>query len=151
MEKRIVNAEIALIPYYPNYDVALEWYQDPELCRQVDNMDGVYSLDKLKRMYTYLSTHGDCYYIEYRGRLVGDITLKGDEISIVICRKYQNRHIGRCCVENIIGLAEEKGLSQVRAQIYSFNGQSRNMFLSIGFEPVGDDWYVFRIAPAGSR
>ncbi len=36
MEKRIVNAEIALIPYYPNYDAALEWYQDPELCRQVD-------------------------------------------------------------------------------------------------------------------
>ena len=48
-------------------------------------------------------------------------------------------------------MAEEKGLSQVRAQIYSFNGQSRNLFLSIGFEPVGDDWYVFRIAPAGSR
>ena len=37
MEKRIVNEEIALIPYYPNYDAALEWYQDPELCRQVDS------------------------------------------------------------------------------------------------------------------
>ena len=48
-------------------------------------------------------------------------------------------------------MAEEKGLSQVRAQIYSFNGQSRNLFLSVGFEPVGNDWYTFCIAPKGSR
>ena len=137
-----------MIPYYPNYEVTLQWYQDPELCKQVDNIDFVYSLDRLKSMYEYLSAHGDCYYIAYQGRLVGDITLKGNEISIVICREYQNRHIGRRCVENIIGLAKEKGLPEVRAEIYPFNRQSQRMFTSLGFQKAEDDWYVFPVHEA---
>lgn len=145
MEKRIVNEDIVLVPYYPNYEVALEWYQDKDLCKQVDNIDFVYSLERLKNMYNYLSSGGDCYYIEYCGRLVGDITLKDGVISIVVCKEYQNRHIGRRCVENIIDLAREKGLDQVRAEIYSFNTQSQRMFESIGFEHSEEDWYVLNI------
>ena len=145
MKKRIVDPEIVLIPYYPNYEVTLPWYQDPELCKQVDNIDFVYTLDRLKSMYEYLSTHGDCYYIEYQNRLVGDVTLKGDEISIVICKEYQNRRIGRRCVQNIIQLAKEKGLPQVKAEIYPFNRQSQAMFRSVGFRPSEDDWYVLPI------
>lgn len=145
MEKRIVNGDIVLVPYYPNYEVALEWYQDKDLCKQVDNIDFVYSLERLKSMYNYLSSGGDCYYIEYCGRLVGDITLKEGVISIVVCKEYQNRHIGRRCVENIIELAREKGLDQVKAEIYSFNTQSQRMFESIGFEHSEEDWYVLNI------
>ena len=145
MEKRIVDEDIVLVPYYPNYDVALKWYQDKELCRQVDNIDFVYSLERLKRMYAHLSSGGDCYYIEYNGCLVGDITLKDGVISIVVCREYQNRHIGRRCVENIMDLARDKGLTQVKAEIYSFNTQSRKMFESVGFEHLENDWYVFNI------
>lgn len=146
MEKRIVDAEIVLIPYYPNYEVTLEWYQDLALCRQVDNIDHAYTLDDLKKMYNYLNTHGDCYYIAYKNRLVGDITLKEDEISIVICKAYQNLHIGRRCVQNILKLAKEKGLSQVKAQIYAFNKQSQRMFLSIGFVHTENDWYIFDLS-----
>ena len=145
MEKRIVDEDIVLVPYYPNYEAALEWYQDLELCKQVDNIDHAYSLDTLKRMYDYLSANGDCFYIEYKNCLVGDITLKGEEISIVVCKEYQNRHIGRRCVKNIIELAREKGLSQVKAEIYSFNKQSQKMFSSLGFEPAENDWYVLNI------
>lgn len=145
MEKRIVNGDIVLVPYYPNYEVALEWYQDKDLCKQVDNIDFVYSLERLKSMYNYLSSGGDCYYIEYCGRLVGDITLKDGVISIVVCKEYQNRHIGRRCVENVIDLAREKGLDQVKAEIYSFNTQSQRMFESIGFEHSEEDWYVLNI------
>lgn len=145
LEKRVVDAEIELIPYYPNYEVTLPWYQDPALCKQVDNIDFVYSLERLKSMYEYLSTHGDCYYIAYQGRLVGDITLKGDEISIVICREYQNRHIGRRCIQNIIELAKEKGLTEVKAEIYPFNLQSQKMFMSMGFRKTESDRYVFSI------
>ena len=145
MEKRIVNEDIVLVPYYPNYEVALEWYQDKDLCKQVDNIDFVYSLERLKSMYNYLSSGGDCYYIEYCGRLVGDITLKDGVISIVVCKEYQNRRIGRRCVENVIDLAREKGLDQVKAEIYSFNTQSQRMFESIGFEHSEEDWYVLNI------
>ena len=136
---------MALIPYYVNYDVALKWYQDLDLCKQVDNIDYPYTLERLQRMYTYLSTHGDCYYIEYQSQLVGDITLKDDEISIVICREYQNRHIGRRCVQNIIELAREKGLSAVKAEIYPFNTQSQKMFLALGFLKSDGNWYMYAI------
>ena len=50
----IIDSEIKLIKYYPNYEAALPWYQDPQLCKQVDNRDTVYDLDLLKAMYQYL-------------------------------------------------------------------------------------------------
>ena len=73
MESRIVDEELRLVPYYPCPEVMLPWYQDPELCRQVDNIDHVYTLERLNAMYDFLSKNGSCYYIEYRGALVGDI------------------------------------------------------------------------------
>ena len=33
---RVVDEEISLVPYYPNEETALPWYQDPDVCRQVD-------------------------------------------------------------------------------------------------------------------
>ncbi len=142
MKKRIIDDKLVLVPYYPNYEVALKWYQDPQLCKQVDNIDFVYSLDRLKRMYDFLSAHGDCFYIEYDGVLVGDVSLrKNQEISIVICKEYQNKHIGRKCVENIAELAKEKGMLCVKAEIYSFNEQSRKMFTAIGFKQGEEDYY----------
>ena len=145
MDTRIIDNDLVLIPYYPNYEVTLEWYQDLDLCKQVDNIDYPYTLERLQRMYNYLSTHGDCYYIQYKSCLVGDITLKDDEISIVICKEYQNKHIGRRCVKNIIELAREKGLSQVKAEIYSFNTQSQKMFLSLGFSEAENNWYIYTL------
>ena len=61
-----VEGNIRLVPYYPAYDTALAWYQDAQLCKQVDNRDSVYDLPLLKRMYHYLDTHGELFYIEYR-------------------------------------------------------------------------------------
>lgn len=91
-----------------------------KVCRQVDNIDLVYSLDRLRSMYDFLSTHGECFYVRYKGQLIGDISLRDDsEIAIVICREYQNRHIGRRCV--------------------------LNMFQSIGFRPSEEEWYIYDI------
>lgn len=146
MKLRKVDDDISLVPYFPNEDVAIEWYQDKEICRQVDNIDQVYTLDRLRAMYGFLSTHGECFYIRYRGKLVGDISLRDNsEIAIVVCKEYQNRHIGRRCVLDMIKLAREKGMFDVKANIYSFNEQSRRMFQSIGFQPSGDEWYFYSI------
>lgn len=141
---RRVDDEIALADYYPAYDTALAWYQDPQLCRQVDNLDGVYSLEKLKAMYTYLTTHGECYYIEYNGKLVGDT------VCLVVCREYQNRHIGRRCVQALAELAAEKGRTRLRARICPFNKQSQAMFRAAGFTCAGDDWYLLPL-PAAAK
>lgn len=75
MKERIVDEQIRLVPYYRNDAVSLRWYQDAAVCKQVDNRDTPYDLALLHRMYDYLYSHGDCYYIEYLGILVGDVAL----------------------------------------------------------------------------
>ena len=146
MEDRIIDAELSLTPYYPAPEITLSWYQDPQLCKQVDNIDFVYTLDRLNGMYTYLSTHGDCYYIRYRGVLVGDVSLRENaEIAIVVCREYQNRGIGRRAVREMLKLAKEKGMTEVRVQIYSFNAQSQRMFASVGFCRTDGEWYTYQL------
>lgn len=104
-----VEGNIRLVPYYPAYDTALAWYQDAQLCKQVDNRDFVYDLPLLKRMYHYLDTHGELFYIEYRGVLCGDVSLRTTgELAIVICKEYQNKHIGRKVIEKMLELARER-------------------------------------------
>lgn len=146
MKERVIDDELRLIPYYRNDAVSLPWYQDPELCRQVEGRAKPYDLARLHCMYDYLCAHGDCYYIEYRGVPVGDITLKNDgEIAIVICKGYQNRHIGRKCVQAMLNLAREKKMDAVRANIYSFNTRSERMFKAAGFEKIADEWYKHKV------
>ena len=146
MQENDENSSVSFIPYYPNYETALAWYQDLQLCKQVDNIDYVYSLERLKAMYHYLDTHGECYYIQYEGILVGDVTLQDSgELSIVICKEYQNRHIGRACIQKMIERAKEKGMHTVKANVYSFNTQSQKMFQSLGFQKVAEEHYEYHI------
>ena len=143
---RVINDELRLVRYYPNYAASLLWYQDPELCRQVDDRDGVYDLALLKAMYRYLNKNGELFYIKYRNRLCGDVCLQRDgEINIVVAKPYQNRHIGRRVVGEIIRLAGEMGLGEVYAVIYPFNTQSQRMFTSVGFRKVSEEKYVLTI------
>ncbi len=142
MTERIIDKELKLIPYYRNDEVSLPWYQNLDVCKQVDNRDEPYDLELLHCMYDYLSSNGDCYYIEYEGKLVGDVSLRSNgEIAIVVCKEYQNRHIGRRCVLDMLKLAKEKEMDKVKANIYSFNKQSRTMFQSVGFVKTEEEWY----------
>ena len=104
----------------------------------MDNRDKPYDTELLHSMYDYLCAHGDCYYIEYNGVLVGDVSLRDSgEIAIVICKEYQNKHIGRRCVIDM--------LKRAKANIYSFNAQSRRMFLSVGFRQTDEEWYEYAL------
>lgn len=144
-----IDDTLSLVQYYPNYQRTLPWYQDASVCKQVDNRDHVYDLHLLRQMYRYLSRNGECYYLKFRenGRyhLVGDITLYNGEISIVVCKEYQNRHIGRKAVTALLHRAKEIGWRQVEAEIYSFNQQSRKMFLSVGFEQISPERFQYLI------
>ncbi len=143
---RIVDEEIMLVRYYPNYKTTLAWYQDLDLCRQVDNRDAVYDLELLKRMYNYLNKHGDLFYIKYKNRLCGDVCLQpSGEVNIVISKPFQNKHIGRRVMNEIIQLARETGIHELRAEIYAFNRQSQKMFQSIGFVKAGDEQYILNV------
>lgn len=143
MKNIIVDQEIKLVGYYSNYKTALAWYQDLDLCKQVDNRDTVYDLGLLKGMYRYLNQKGDLFYIKYRNRLCGDVCLQPDgEVNIVVAKPFQNQHIGRRVMDGIIRLAKEKGMKELHAEIYSFNKQSQKMFESIGFRQVDDEKYI---------
>ena len=63
MPERIIDHELRLIPYYRNDAVSLPWYQDPDVCKQVDNRDTPYDTALLHSMYDYLCANDDCYYI----------------------------------------------------------------------------------------
>lgn len=143
---RVVDEEIMLVRYYPNYKTTLAWYQDLELCKQVDNRDSIYDLNLLKGMYRYLNQHGDLFYIKYKNRLCGDVCLQpSGEVNIVLSKPFQNKHIGRRVMGEIIHLAKEKGMRELRAEIYAFNTQSQRMFQSVGFVKIGEEQYVRRI------
>ena len=77
----------------------------------VDNQNRIYDLSILKNMYQYLDSHGDLFYIEYKGILCGDVCLQtSGEISIVVCKEYQNRHIGRTVIGKILALAKRRSI-----------------------------------------
>lgn len=146
MKNRIIDEEITLVRYYPNYKTTLAWYQDLNVCKQVDNRDTVYDLDLLKRMYKYLNRHGDLFYIKYKNRLCGDVCLQASgEVNIVIASPFQNKRIGRRVVREIIQLAKEKQIPELRAEIYTFNTQSQRMFQSVGFKKIDEEQYVFSV------
>ena len=142
MECKIVDDEITLVPYYPNYKASLPWYQNADVCKQVDNRDSVYDLKLLKAMYRYLNARGDLFYIKYRGRLCGDVCLHPDgEVNIVVAKAFQNKHIGRRVIAEMKKLAREKQIPKLHAEIYSFNTQSQRMFERTGFHKVSDELY----------
>lgn len=146
MEEIIIEENLKLIPYYPNQEIALKWYQDLDVCKQVDNIDTLYTRDRLDTMYNYLSTNGECYYVQFNKTLVGDVSLyNGNELAIVISKEYQNQHIGRKCIQEMIKQAKERGLKELIANIYSFNQQSRKMFESIGFKQVDEELYMYKL------
>lgn len=143
MSVRQINKEVSLVRWYPDYDTALMWYQDAELCRQVDGRDGVYDMEKLKRMYQYLNQKGWLFYIKYKEELCGDVCLQySGEVNIVISKPYQNKHIGRSVISEMIRIAREHDIRELYAEIYDFNHQSQKMFKSAGFEKTEGNKYI---------
>lgn len=67
------------------------------------------------------------------------------EVNIVISKPFQNKHIGRRVMNEIIQLARETGIHELHAEIYAFNRQSQKMFQSIGFVKAGDEQYILNV------
>lgn len=63
----------------------------------------------------------------------------------MVAKPFQNRHIGRRVIGEIIRLAGEQGIGTLHATIYSFNAQSRRMFESVGFRQTGPETFVLTL------
>ena len=57
MEEIIIDDNLKLIPYYPNQQTTLEWYQDLDVCKQADNIDTAYTKERLNSMYNLSLIH----------------------------------------------------------------------------------------------
>ncbi len=140
-----IDDSLRLVPYFlaDHQDEALAWYQDVDLVELVDGIRIPYSSEKLNAMYSYLESHGDLFWIEFREKgewlPIGDVTLSQENIPIVIGNPtYRYQGLGRKVLKVLIDLARQKGWKQLKVQeIYTFNRISRRCFESLGFVESG--------------
>lgn len=134
-----VDKAIRLRKYDGVHDFALAWYQDLELVWLVDGDRKPYDADLLSRMYNYLNTHGELYWIEALEddgyRPIGDVTFWQEDMPIVIADPaYRGKGIGRRIISALIQRGRELGYDRLYVdEIYHHNTASRKCFESLGF------------------
>ena len=122
-------------------DFALSWYQDENLVYLVDGKREPYTMERLKRMYTYLDAHGELYWIEINDNNhyvpIGDVTFWQEDMPIVIGDKtFHGNHIGRKVLKALVARGDFLGYHTLYVQeIYDFNIASQKCFESVGFQP----------------
>lgn len=122
-------------------EFALEWYEDEETLLLVNNSKKPYDLARIKKMYNYLDSVGEEYFIEVLvdGEYlpIGDVTFSELDMPIVIGNKaYRGKGIGKKVIITLVKRARELGFSELKInEIYKFNIGSQQLFTSCGFEP----------------
>ncbi|MDG3135314.1 GNAT family N-acetyltransferase [Streptococcus suis] len=108
----------------------------------IDGNKESYTLDRLNRMYGYLATNGECYFIEIfeddQFVPIGDVTLLADDFAIAIGdKRYWNKGIGTKVLQRMVERARELGFVEILVEeIYDWNLGSRKLFEKCGFEVV---------------
>ncbi|HFI0104550.1 TPA: GNAT family N-acetyltransferase [Streptococcus suis] len=137
-----IDKQVRLRRYDGQHDFAFEWHQDLELVWLVDGNKEPYTLDRLNRMYGYLATNGECYFIEIfednQFIPIGDVTLFADDFAIAIGdKRYWKKGIGTKVLHRMIERARDVGLEEILVEeIYDWNTGSRKLFEKFGFEAV---------------
>ena len=137
-----IGADLRLRKYDGRPEVGFSWYQDPETVRLVDGRAEPYSMERLRRMYDYLNSHGELYWIEIREgerwHPVGDVTFWPEDMPIVIGdRSCRGRHLGRRVVAALVARGRSLGFETLEIQeIYEENLASRRCFEAEGFRAV---------------
>jgi acetyltransferase len=66
-------------------------------------------------------------------RLIMDQDLMSGEVAVLVQDRFQGKHLGTKFVEMLIGIARERGLEEVRAQVLIENERMLNVFRRLGF------------------
>lgn len=134
-----VDDTLRLRKYDGTFDFAWNWYQDEETLLLVDGDTRAFDQKRLEKMYTYLDTHGELYFIEIKQDEtyipIGDVTFSQQDMPIVIGDKhFRARGIGRRVISALIARAKHLGYPYLLVhEIYEYNIGSRKMFESVGF------------------
>jgi RimJ/RimL family protein N-acetyltransferase len=139
-----IDNELRLRRFGGDYSFALTWYQDIELVKLVDGPSAVlYTPEKLKKMYDYLTNQGEVYFIEILRNdsyyPIGDVGLSKENLPIVIGDKnYQGLGIGKKVVSKLISMAKELDFTYIKVEIFDYNIPSQKLFTSLGFKKFTD-------------
>lgn len=148
-----ITDTLRLRPYDGKCKFALEWYQDRELLDLVDGKESrPYDMERLIKMYEYLSNRGELYFIEIKQGNdfvpIGDVTLSIEDLPIVIGEKgYRGEGIGSKVIEELKLRASALGYKQLGVrEIYDYNIASQKLFEKQGFNKVKktDKGYSYR-------
>jgi RimJ/RimL family protein N-acetyltransferase len=149
--KEIIQPQIIFIdedlrlrnPDKIEWKTALPWYQNPKVLLYSEGVtDKVYDMDIINRMYKYLSSIGELYFIEIFEdeiwKSIGDVTLSEKNMPIAIGdEEYWGRGIGKKVISKLIERAKSIELSKIYIpEIYLYNNRSQNLFTSMGFIEV---------------
>lgn len=142
-ETLLIDDGLRLRKFDGVFDFALEWYQDTELVYLVDGVKVPYTPEKLERMYRYLNSVGEQYFIEALEKdgwkPIGDVTFWQEDMPIVIgAPNYRGRGIGSRVIAALIQRGKELGYGWLGVnEIYDWNPASRRCFEKAGFCPCG--------------
>ena len=148
-----ITDTLRLRPYDGKCKFALEWYQDREFLDLVDGKESrPYDMERLIKMYEYLSNRGELYFIEIKQCNdfvpIGDVTLSIEDLPIVIGEKgYRGEWIGSKVIEALKLRASALGYKQLGVrEIYDYNIASQKLFEKQGFNKVKktDKGYSYR-------
>lgn len=59
-----IHSSLRLRKYDGQVHLAFSWYQNPDVIRLIDGSREPYTLQRIKKMYDYLTQHGEVYFIE---------------------------------------------------------------------------------------
>lgn len=141
-ELLFIDDKLRLRAYDGHFELAFDWYQDPDVIYLIDGGWEPYSLERIQRMYDYLSEQGQVYFIEVleQGRwlAIGDVTFGQDDLPILIgSAAYRGRGIGRKVISALVEQGRSLGWRKMAVQeIFDFNQASRRMFEAVGFYPT---------------
>ena len=122
--------------------LAFSWYQDLEVIRLTDGSRAPYTLQRIKKMYDYLTQQGEVYFIEVLTNAgwqpICDVSFWQEDMPIVIGNSaYRGQGIGRTVVQVLIERGRKLGYKRLYVQeIYDYNEASKKMFESVGFYPL---------------
>ena len=66
-------------------------------------------------------------------RLVMDQDLTSGEVAVLVQDRFQGKHLGTKFVEMLIGIARDRGLEDIRADVLTGNERMLNVFRRLGF------------------
>jgi len=82
-------------------------------------------------------------------RLIMNYELTSGEVALLVHDRFQGKHLGSKFLEMLIGIAKERGLEEVRADVLTENKSMLNVFKRLGFAaqwvPGGTSEAVLRL------